>query len=872
MQSIKHLRFITILLILFLFILSSCSTKKNTFTRRTYHNVVSKYNGYFNGNESLKEGVADLAKAHVDNYNDILYVFKLGSLQQAQSAFSKMDRAIEKASKVIRKHSMTFKGREYVKWISRSYMMIGKANFYKKEYELASETFEFVLRLYNYDPIKYEAYLYSAKTNNITKNFGKSGSMLDQLEIGIEKGELKRKQINDFHLVYSDFYIKQEMYEEAAKKLIEAIGTSRKKKDKVRLTFILGQVYQRIGDLANASKAYNKVIRMSPPYEMEFNAKINAAMCYDASSKESKNLVELLSKMLKDDKNKDFLDQIYFALAQIAIKDKNTEKAIEYLKLSASKSVSNDRQKAISFQTLAEIYYNIPDYINAEAFYDSTMAFLPKDFKGYSDIEKKQKILTDLAKNIKVIQLEDSLQRLAAMTESQRNAVVDKIIETIKAEEQKKQQEEAERQQNLALHAQNASNSMQQQTNSGSWYFYNPSALSFGFSEFLRKWGNRKLEDNWRLSNKEMVFDFAQDTLNKEGSEGDSVGGKGKNANNPKDKNTYLKNIPTTPEMIAKSNERIVDAYYNLGNIYKDNLKEYKLSNQSFEKLIERYPDNKYLLNAYYLLYRTYDILKDKSKSDYYKNLILTKFPDSEHAKIINDPDYIQKKSLQQSEAEIFYTQVYNEYLTKNYTSAIQKADEGIQKFAKSKTEAKFAYIKTLCVGRTQSKELFEKALSDFLSSYAKSPLAPLAQNMLDYIQGKIDLKTEAKTKAPVVSYSVNDSTIHFYILIVDAKKIKVNDLKNKLSDYNSLNYRLLNLTVSNVFLDETNQIITIANFSNENEAMKYFNAIKDNKKIFENYNKTDYKQFIISVENYPIFYKDKNVNKYLDFFAKNYL
>jgi len=873
MQYFKHLRFSAVILLIVFLFSAGCSTKKNTFPRRAYHNVVAKYNGYFNGNESLKEGVAELAKVHEDNYNDVLQIYKLGTLQQAQSVYSKMDRAIEKASKVIRKHSMTFKGREYVKWISRSYLMIGKANFYKKEYELASETFEFILRLYNYDAIRFEALINSAKTNNIKKNFGKSGSMLEQLDVANEKNELKKRQINELYLAYADYYIKQEMYEEAAKSLVDAIKTSRKKKEKVRLTFILGQVYQKIGNLANASKAFNKVMRMNPTYEMEFNAKINAAMCYDASSGVSKNLVELLKKMLKDDKNKDYRDQIYYALAQIAIKDKDTEKAIEYLKLSASSSVSNDRQKAVSFHTLAEIYYAIPDYVNAQMFYDSTMAFLPKDFKEYSEIEKKQKILSELVKNIMVVQLEDSLQKLAAMPEAKRNEVVDKIIQVLRDEEQRKQKEEAERQQNLFIQAQNnqGNNNMQQQNNGGKWYFYNPSAVSFGYGEFILKWGNRKLEDNWRLSNKEMVFEFEQDSANAQNAEGDSAGGKGKAKNDPKDRNTYLKNIPVTPEMITKSNDKIIEALYNLGAIYRDNLKEYKLSNDSYEKLIERFPANKYLLNSYFYLYRSYDMLKDKNKSDYYKNLILTKFPDSEHAKIINDPQYSQKKSKQQSESEIFYANVYNDYILKNYSVAMQAADEGIKKFSKSVTEAKFAYIKTLCIGKTQSKDQFIIALTDFMKNYGKSPLAPLAQNLLDYAQGKIDLNTDTIVKAPTVSYIKNDSTIHFYILIVDAKKVKVNELKNKLSNFNSENFRLLNLTVSNVFLDEANQIITIANFPQKNEAMNYLNSIKENKKVFENINNMDFKQFVISVENYPVFYKDKNISKYLEFYTKNY-
>ncbi|MDD3876114.1 MAG: tetratricopeptide repeat protein [Bacteroidales bacterium] len=858
-----------LLFLLSLFLLNACSTKKDKWMNKKYHNLLAKYNGYFNGYESLKEGVLELERGHVDNYDDILPVYRLGSVQQAQGQFPKMDRAIEKAVKMIRKHSMTFKGVEHVKWVQKSYLMIGEANFYKREYELASESFDFVIRLYNYSPIKYEAYLRSAITNNITGNYGKSEAMLELLENAIEEGKLNGRQIHEFHKTSADYYIRTGDFENAAKSLTDALKTTRKKKTKVRLNYILGQVFMRSGNLAEASKAFNKVIRMSSPYDMEFNVKISAAMCYDAASGDSKNLIELLTKMLRDDKNKDYLDQIYFALAQIAIKDQEVDQAIEYLKLSTQKSVSNDRQKAISFHTIAELYFEKADYLNAGIFYDSTMAFLPTDYREYRQIEAKHKVLSELVKNLQIVILEDSLQKLAGMSERERMAIVDGIIEEIVADERRMQEEENERMQSLALHGQNQMG-MQQQNSDGKWYFYNPQAVSFGFSEFRRKWGERRLEDMWRLSNKEMVMDFNDGFTENQLS--DSTGGTASGGpTDPKDKNTYLKNIPTTPEMLEKSHTRIIDAIYAIATIYKEGLRELNLSNESFEELLRRYPDSKYTLNTYYHLYRNYAQLNNVPKSDYYKNLILNNFSDSEHAKLINDPEYMQKMAQTQNEAEVYYSEVYNDYVANNYNSAIMKADMGISRFAGSSTEAKFAYIKTLCIGKTQSKEVFTQSLNDFMTKYGNSDLAPLAKNILDYLGNSSTDSTQTTTTRTGDIYTKNLETIHFFVMIVDAQKINVNQLKIKLSNFNSEFHRLKNLTISNVFLDNVKQIITIANFDNASNAINYHSSVLNNRELFSDYSAADYTTFVISVDNYPVFYRDKDVQKYMTFFNANY-
>lgn len=861
-----YLIFILIAVLTFL----ACSTQKDRWINKQYHTIVAKYNAYFNGRESLRAGIATIKNAHEDNFDELLDIYITGTEQQGQSVSPQMDRAIEKAVKVIRNHSMTFRGVEYNKWVKESYMMIGDANFYKHEYEMASQTYDFVIRLYHYSPIIYEAYLKSVITNNITGNFGKSWSMLEQLEQAMYNENLSRRQTQRYYKALSDYYIKNNMYDEAALSLYSAIDKTRRKKDKIRLNYILGQIQMRNGNLVEASRAFNRVVRLRPPYEFEFNAKISAAMCYDPETGDRSELVDLLNNMLRKDINRDFLDQIYYALAQISIADEDYVQAIDYLKLSTEKSVSNDRQKALSFYTIAKIYYNEPDYYLSGIYYDSTMRYMPREHQDYREISEKHSVLSELVKNLQIIEREDSLQNLASMSERDRLAVIDAIISEITAEERRRQEEERQRQQSMYLHAQSGHRSQQMGDPGGSWYFYNPQAVSHGFTEFRRRWGDRRLEDNWRLSQKEMVLDFA-DEFGAEG-ESDTLSDGTVLSRDPTDRTTYLQFIPTTPEMLEASHNRIIDALYTCGTIYKDELSEYKLSNESFEELLKRYPDNKYALNTYYHLYLTNKIIGNTAQADYYKNIILSKHPDSEHAALIKDPESVQRRALEQDEAEVFYNDVYREFRQENFRTAYQKATEGLKRFPETSTEPKFAYVKAVSSGKIYSQDSLETNLRNFIAVYPNSDIVPLARNILNYLEGKFDKAEEIAEAAPQKqTYIKKDSTIHFYAIVVDARNINVNQLRIKFADYNKEYHRLRNLTLSNVFLNKTHQIITVANFPNSGEAMRYYRAVNNHAPLLGSYNKADYDHFVITVDNYPVFYKNKDVQEYLDFFNKHY-
>ena len=423
-------------------VISSCSTKKNNFMNRKYHRTTTKYNGYFNGNESLKVGIRKLEENYKDDFSKIIPVFKMGDLTKNQTTHPYMNKAIEKGSIAIQSHSMSIKGREYNKWIDDNYFMIGKAYFYKGEFDEAIKTFNYIKERYKRAPIKYDAALWLARCFSEKEDFVAAEMELDALQTDRKFPE---KLDDQLAVILADFYLKQENYILTLDELNTACKLIKKRKKKTRFYFILAQLNQKHQNYKKATIYYQKVINANPEYEMVFNCKINKAQCVQGHSKQSEKVREELLKMTKDDKNKEYLDQIYYAIAKMDLTQEDSVLAIENFKLSAEKSEFNDVQKARSFLELAKIYYAKSDYMNSSAFYDSTIIFMDSEHKEYNQIKEKQLLLAELAGYINTINLQDSLQTLAGLSEVELSQVINKIIAAEQKKELEKQQQERQR-------------------------------------------------------------------------------------------------------------------------------------------------------------------------------------------------------------------------------------------------------------------------------------------------------------------------------------------------------------------------------------------------------------------------------------------
>jgi tetratricopeptide (TPR) repeat protein len=432
-----------------------------------------------------------------------------------------------------------------------------------------------------------------------------------------------RETPNDYsreiYATAADIAIKQNKYNTAAQKLSLALKYTGKKKDKIRYTYILGQLYTEMDSIQKAKKYFSQVLSMLAPYDFEFNANISLSRLYDAADRASvKKVRKSLKRMLKDDKNEGYYDQIWFALAELEFKEKNLTVAIFDYKKSTEVQGKNPNQKALAYLALGNIYLDMPNYRLAQAYYDSTAASISQTYKDYNKITTKKTVLSDLINNLIVIETEDSLQELASLNQTELERKIDEWIAKAKKDsvlfakslKDRKEAEKYAKSNPLAATANANTAGFGQQ---GSWYFYNPTIMSSGAAEFFstKNWGMRVNEDFWRLAAMEkteksgdVVNEGGADTAKKEVSASqvdvvaeDDNGEKmavevGPELSN--DRKAWVADVPYTAEQMAKSNALLEDAFFNIGTIYDEKLDDNKEATKDFEMLLYRYPFTKY--------------------------------------------------------------------------------------------------------------------------------------------------------------------------------------------------------------------------------------------------------------------------------------
>jgi tetratricopeptide (TPR) repeat protein len=560
---------------------------------------------------------------------------------------------------------------------------------------------------------------------------------------------------------------------------------------------------------------------------------------------------------------------VYYALAGISQKEKKEAEEIIYLQKSIDASTSNQNQKAMSYLELGKIYLSRPDYRTAQLYYDSSITNLGNDHPDYTDILTKRNSLTKLIRALNTIRDQDSLMMMAKMTPSEREKAVDDLLKKEDEERQRKLEEEKEQQVNQLFNTDNK----QQQVNRGngsSWYFYNESAVNFGVNDFLRKWGNRKLEDNWRRSYKQMNFEEEEVVVS------DTVKEEIKDPAEAREarRKELLDKIPSDEAAIEKSMAKVVDAYYNAAMIYNEQLGDKPASAKTFEDLLSKYPENKYKLPAYYQLYRLYLAMKDVPKSEHYKNILLEKYPGSDYAMIIRNPNFMAEKAAKKSDLDLFYEDTYRKYLNGEYADVITRKAQAEQMYPGNVYTPKFDMLKALAIGRTQPIGAFTASLQDIVRIYSEDPVKDQAQNILDYINGMgaVDEAKLPEKDTVERQYNYFEDTTHLIVLSFrNVGPINSDQLKIKLSNYNTKYYSTKGLSITSQLLDHIVQIIVIREFPNKAEAMLYYNGANDNDEIFGNTNPDLYNIFVMSSNNFPSFVKDKKIETYLDFFRKFY-
>lgn len=964
---VKKYRLLFIFLVPVLF--AACSTKKNTGTTRAYHAINTRYNIYFNANEAYKEALKARQEAYIDTFSHILDIYPVYPAKSAgqgagllgaytnttedrgvggflssqlnnaigrgsdtgtgySSAYSSggggsFARSVEKNTKAIKLHSIKSKPErnpsksrdpQYQAWLRQqefnpflhnAWLLLGKSEYHDGDYLQAVSTFSYITRIYHSNrEVVAEARMWMAKSNIALGWYYEAEDIFNQIRLA---GGIPSKIKPEYDKIYADFLLKKEEYKQAIPFVADAIASEKDRLQKTRMKYLLGQLYQQEGNREMAYKAFDEVHGLSTPYLYSFNARIQQASFVDEGNKA--DILKQLNKMTRDKKNEDYLDQIYYAIGNIYLNDRDTIKAIENYKLSVEKSTRNGQDKAITEVVLGDIYFMRGDYIEAQPIYSDASSVLSKKHKDYPLVSLRSEVLDELVVYAKAVHLQDSLQTLARMPESERIGVINKLIAELKKQEEEDRKRAeyenrmAEREQSMTsdspFFAQSSPDIPTAPVSIGgdgsTFYFYNPQTVAQGKAAFQRKWGARKPEDNWRRRNKQAVPSFGNEpespdpnlseSPDQASAESDLSGGEAGTKDDIYSVDFYLQQIPLTPEALAASDVIIEDAYFNMGKIYKDKLGDHKLAIDAFGTDLRRFPDTPNREEIYYQLFLIYLKQGNKDMMELYRQNLLGAFPQSSYAAALRDDNYQWNMLNMYQIEDNLYQQTYDSYLAGNTSEVRANYQSMKEKYPLSALMPKFAFLNALTYAQTQDLDNFKITLTDLVSAYPKADVTPLASEMLKGIlSGKalssdsspfrgmiwdIRLGGDSISTTQGVDFIANAGVEHILLLIYRPGSLDKNRLIYEVANYNFSGYvyQTFDLAFTNVGQLE---MLQVRGFKDMADIFSYVNKAFEPNSLMSLID-PDIIPVPISAENYIALMNGKTLNQYFAFFEENY-
>ena len=705
---------------------AGCALQKQSGFNRTMQNLTAHYNILFNAKELLRLKQQAYAAAFVDNYNEILSVYQ-DTAAKANGADKDLEAVIVKANTIINT-------KEQSHYLGDAYLVLGQANHLGGNYFNATEYFDYVIRSFPARlDLKQEALTWKARSLMYLNQLPGAKIALDT---AIRNINPKKRNPAGVYAAKLQYDIDVQDYADGENMAEQALHYGHGKAQRLRWRFILAQLQELNQKPAEAVKNYSRIAGSDAAFEMAFNASLNRIRIEDNQNGIKIDRVERLLALLRDPNNKEFKDQIYYQAAGIEMSRHNINDAIKFYNISIRNSVSNQNQRGLSYLRLAEIYFkNKADYIHAKKYYDSTLTSLPANYPGYQGIQKLNNNLQLLTDKLVIISTEDTLQALARMDEKTRLALIDKMVSDRILQQQAV---------NSAASANIFNNSNGPSmpgggTGSGGFYFYNSTAVSQGLIDFKRRWGNRKLEDNWRRSDRTNIDLSNNQAVILHNTDPDAPAvSPAQNGRTILAAGNYrqelMQGIPLNPAMISQSNLRIYNAYLDIANFYRDILADKQEAINNYELVLGRYPANPNTPAVYYNLYRLYSDA-DSVKSARYKDLLLKRYPETTFAKIITDPDYIRKLN----EADAGFTQAYNVvfdlYAHKQYKEVVACVPELIKQYPGNKFLAQLYYLQALAAGHNEGVIPFRDSLLEIVKRFPDDKLiVPLVNQHLAYI------------------------------------------------------------------------------------------------------------------------------------------
>ena len=868
----KDRQMATLLIVLFSLVLSGCSTKKNTASTRWWHSFNARYNTYFNGNQAFIDGNLEKEKGNKDNYTEIIPLYMVGNKQSREIGKGQYDRAIEKSEKAIRRHSIKAKPewnsskrktakdrewlgrREYNPFLWRAWMLLGKSQFQKGAFDEAAATFTYMSRLYHTQPM--QSGLAKAW---LAKSYTELGWMYDAEDVirNMSRDSMDFRAVKDWDYTYANYYIHSGDYQKAIPYLRKAISHERRKVQRAREWFLMGQIQNQLGNKDEAYKAYRKVVACNPPYELEFNARI--AQTEVMADRNGRQMISKLKRMAVNDNNAEYLDQVYYAIGNIYMLQKDTAQAIAAYEKGNQKSVRNGIEKGVLLLTLGNIYWQMEKFNDAQRCYGEAIGLLDKDRKDYDELAYRSKVLDELVPFTDAIHLQDSLLELSTMPEEERLKAIDRVIDALKKKEKEERdarllaeaeqmEQEQQRTGNQLSPGNQAAPTITQRGN-GEWYFYNPMAVNQGKIAFQRQWGKRENKDNWQRINQTVVaMSEQQEEETPEGTENqeanDSINIATPKEETPQDslsadpheREYYLAQIPFTDEQKAVCHDIIKDGLFHAGVIFKDKLDNLTLSEKHLVRLTDNYTDYEYLDEALYHLYLLYARQDRMDKANACLNRMKRDFPESEWTTLLADPFYKENARFGEHIEDSLYAAAYEAFKTDRYDIVKGNARVSADRFPLGENRAKFLFIEGLSMLNEGDGDGCIERLKTVVEKYPNSEVSELAGMIVKGVQdgrrlhgGKFDIGdiwsrrdiTLGSDSTAVIELSAERNENFMFILAYEPDSINENQLLFEMARYNFTNFLVRNF---DIVLDEDNGLhrMRISGFLNYDEALQY--------------------------------------------------
>lgn len=917
MKRIESRHIIPLLIAAIIVAATGCSTQKNTAKTRFWHSFKARYNTYYNGSLAYIDGSLEKENGNKDNFTETLPLYTVTNKQSRELGKANFDRAIEKCQKTIKLHSIKrrpewtknrrktekdiewLSRREYNPFLWRAWLLMGRSQFYKGAFDEAASTFAYMGRLYQTQPA-----IYAKSRAWLAKSYIEEGWLYDAEDVirGMERDSIHWSARKEWDYTYADYYIHTGDYAKAVPYLRRVIKHEMRRKQRAREWYLMGQLQAALGNKAEALKAYKKVVRQNPPYEIEFNARI--AMTEVLSGAQSKKMIGRLKRMAASDKNKDYLDHVYYALGNIYMARQDTANAISSYERGAAKATRSGIEKGVLMLRLGDIYWDMERYGDAQRCYGEAIGMLDKERKDYEQLSERSKVLDQLVPYTDAVQLQDSLQELARMPEAERNAAIDRTIAELKRkerEERRKQQEEDAQQtisQNSGNNAaqNNRPNAAQQnqQNANALWYFYNPMAVSQGKAAFEKLWGKRENADNWQRINKTVVATMQDepemsqeqlDSIAHAEAVADSLAQIADSAqNDPHRREYYLAQIPFTKEQVDASNKVIEDGLFNSGVIFKDKLDNLPLAEKQLTRLVSAYTDYERLADAYYHLYLLYMRKGDAPTADTYVARLKKEYPENEWTILLSDPHFVENARFGAAVEDSLYASTYDAFKAARYKEVAANVKVSTQRFPLGANRDKFVFIGGLGKLNEGDADGCLKDMKTVVEKYPQSGVATMAGMIVKGVGegrrlrgGQFDLAGVWDRRTVVLRDS--DSTAvrqlsddrnaaFVYTIVYRPDSVDENKLLFELARYNFTSYMVRNFEIGVEDADGLHRM-TVSGFRNYDEALQYARQLHAQTSVARliGNNRT----YVISEPNLPLLGRQYSYTDYEKFYAKHF-